>query len=84
PCGILAFAGSMRKCYIIFMNMRHGAFLRLLTVVFLSLLAVSCTDGLPAEFPAPDFTLKDLFTGGNMELQSFRGRPVVLYFFASW
>ena len=33
--------------------------------------------------PAPDFTLKSL-DGGKIELSSFKGRPVVVNFFASW
>ncbi len=33
--------------------------------------------------PAPDFTLKSL-DGGKIQLSSFKGRPVVVNFFASW
>ncbi len=33
--------------------------------------------------PAPDFTLKSL-DGGRIQLSSFKGRPVVVNFFASW
>jgi cytochrome c biogenesis protein CcmG, thiol:disulfide interchange protein DsbE len=33
--------------------------------------------------PTPDFTLKSL-DGGKIQLSSFRGRPVVVNFFASW
>lgn len=39
----------------------------------------------PAEIgrPAPDFTLGDL-DGRNVSLSAYKGRPVVLYFWASW
>ena len=33
--------------------------------------------------PAPDFALKSL-DGGRIQLSSFKGRPVVVNFFASW
>jgi peroxiredoxin len=33
--------------------------------------------------PAPDFTMKDL-QGGDISLQSFRGQPVLIAFFATW
>lgn len=56
-----------------------------LSFVVLSCLAVTaCSDGLPKEFPAPDLTVKDVFTGHTISLTEYRGRPVVLYFFASW
>lgn len=44
----------------------------------------SCSDGLPKEFPAPDFALKDLFEGGDIRLSAFKGRPLLPYFFACW
>lgn len=37
----------------------------------------------PVGRPAPDFTLP-LFTGGTLRLNSLRGKPVVLNFWASW
>lgn len=33
--------------------------------------------------PAPEFTL-DLFDGGQIGISDLRGKPVILYFFASW
>jgi len=33
--------------------------------------------------PAPGFTLKDL-NGTKVSLSQFRGRPVLLYFWATW
>ena len=62
--------------------------LGLLMVVLPSLIA--CTDsrqpevqkGVP-EAAAPNFSLKDL-TGRNFTLSSFRGKPVLLIFIATW
>jgi cytochrome oxidase Cu insertion factor (SCO1/SenC/PrrC family) len=56
----------------------------LLGIVTAVLLAAACSRGLPPEFPAPDFTLEDLFTGKEIRLADYQGRPVLLYFFASW
>jgi len=44
----------------------------------------SCSDGLPEEFPAPEFVLKDIFNGSEIKLSGHKGQPVMLYFFASW
>jgi len=44
----------------------------------------ACSRSVPAEFVAPDFTMEDLMTGKNIQLSQYRGRPVLLYFFASW
>lgn len=53
-------------------------------VLFAVLFAAACSRGLPPEFPAPDFSLEDLFTGEEIRLADYQGRPVLLYFFASW
>jgi len=53
-------------------------------LVLAATLAASCTGGLPEEFPAPDFTMDDLLTGKEIRLADYHGRPVLLYFFASW
>ena len=64
------------------MGMRRlGSMLGFVTAV---LLAAACSRGLPPEFPAPEFTLEDLFTGEEIHLTEYQGRPVLLYFFASW
>jgi len=34
--------------------------------------------------PAPDFTLAKLSEGGNLRLSDFKGKPVILNFWASW
>jgi len=44
----------------------------------------SCTKGPPVPFPAFDFTVEDLFTGEEIHLEDLIGRPIILYFFASW
>jgi cytochrome oxidase Cu insertion factor (SCO1/SenC/PrrC family) len=56
-------------------------------VIYLSILiilAASCTKGPPVPFPAFDFTVEDLFTGEEIHLEDLIGRPIILYFFASW
>lgn len=40
--------------------------------------------GLPDEFPAPEFILSDVFGGDDVSLTALKGRPVMIYFFASW
>lgn len=52
--------------------------------VFLFLLLLSCSDGFPPEFPAPDFTLKSPVTGEEVSLETIKGKPVIIYWFASW
>lgn len=61
-----------------------GAPLLRTTVAILAVFILSCTKGLPDEFPAPDFTVEDMFTGEEIHLADYKGRPVLLYFFASW
>lgn len=59
--------------------MFHGI-LSMFVIIFIA----SCSGGLPEEFPAPDFKTEDLFTGEEISLSDFKGKPVMLYFFASW
>ncbi len=56
----------------------------LLLMPFVLMFALSCTQGPPVPFPAIDFTVEDIFTGEEIHLEEFQGRPVLLYFFASW
>ncbi len=47
-------------------------------------LALPACDGLPPEFPAPDFTLRDVMGGGDISYSALKGEPAVVYLFASW
>jgi hypothetical protein len=58
-----------------------GSFL--VTALFLAFL-FSCSDGFPPEFPAPEFALKSPLTGEEASLETIRGRPAIIYWFASW
>jgi cytochrome oxidase Cu insertion factor (SCO1/SenC/PrrC family) len=65
--------------------MRRGVISASIIVVFFFIILLSYSGGgLPDEFPAPDFVLHDIFTGKSVDLVSLKGRPVILYFFASW
>jgi len=44
---------------------------------------LSCSKVQVEGLPAPDFTL-ERFDKGSLSLSEFKGRPVVLYWFASW
>ncbi len=57
---------------------------RLLFVLSLLIFIAACTKGPPVPFPAIDFTLEDVFTGEDIHLAGLKGRPVLLYYFASW
>ncbi len=61
---------------------RAGILAGALLVVLISV--ISCSDGFPPEFPAPDFTLKSPVTGRVVNFADLKGRPVVIYWFASW
>ncbi len=47
-------------------------------------LLIACSKGPPVPFPAFDFTVEDLFTEEEIHLEGLIGRPLILYFFASW
>lgn len=64
--------------------MKRGLIIAGIAGFFLLLIIFSYSGGLPERFEAPDFTLKDLFTSQEVRLMDYRGRPLVLYFFASW
>ena len=53
---------------------------------FVILLATNASEmrGFPKEFPAIDFTLGDIFGGDDLTLSDYSGRPIIIYFFASW
>lgn len=54
----------------------------LVAVVFFYALTTGV--GMPEEFPAPDFTLTEIFDGTEVSLSDFRGKPVMIYFYSSW
>lgn len=45
---------------------------------------IACKGGFPAEFPAPDFSLKSPMTSREVTMASLKGKPVVIYWFTSW
>jgi hypothetical protein len=47
-------------------------------------IAFACTGGMPAEFPAPDFTLRSPLTNKETSFAAVKGKPVVIYWFTSW
>ncbi len=50
----------------------------------LCLAVTACGKSVPiVDRPAPEFTL-DLLEGGQLSISELRGKPVILYFFASW
>jgi len=64
---------------------RMRLFAYILIIFFgLSLLLGGCSDGFPPEFPAADFSLKAPLTGKEVSLESLKGRPIIIYWFASW
>jgi hypothetical protein len=65
--------------------MRRGILSGLILLIFVGLFLVSYKGGgMPREFPAPDFSLNDIFSENIIELTAYSERPVLLYFFASW
>ena len=40
--------------------------------------------GFPDEFPAVNFMLQDIFGGEELKLSDHLGKPIIIYFFASW
>lgn len=60
---------------------------RMLLALFMvpvAIIAVSCSDGLPPEFPIPEFSLKSPITGEVVDNTTIEGRPAILYWFTSW
>jgi hypothetical protein len=55
-----------------------------LSILLIVIFFTSCSKGPPVPFPAFDFTVEDLFTEEEIRLEDLIGRPVILYFFASW
>ena len=55
-----------------------------LFILILLIAVPACSKGLPKEFAAPDFSLKDVFGGKDITYSEYKGKPVLVYFFASW
>ncbi|MBI3754314.1 MAG: hypothetical protein HY266_09800 [Deltaproteobacteria bacterium] len=60
----------MKKSYLVIILMSLSFFL-------------SCAKVQVEGLPAPDF-VSERFNGGSLSLSEFKGRPVILYWFASW
>ena len=58
--------------------------IKALSASFFLALLIACAGGLPAEFPAPDFTLKSPLSGTEVAFASLKGKPVIIYWFTSW
>lgn len=55
-----------------------------LAIFFISLsYLLSCSKVQLEGLPAPDFTARR-FDGGSLSLSEFKGKPIILYWFASW
>ena len=63
-----------------YLNKAYALFL----VLSVLMMMTACSKGPDVPFPAVDFTLEDVFTGDEIHLAGYQGRPVLLYFFASW
>ena len=48
------------------------------------LLAVACSDGLPPEFPVPEFSLTSPQTGLVVDNAAIANKPIMMYWFTSW
>jgi hypothetical protein len=48
------------------------------------ILVLSCSDGFPPEFPAPEFSLQSPLTGEETTNAAIKGKPAIIYWFASW
>ncbi len=52
--------------------------------VILMLVLFTGGESVPEVFPAPDFSLENIMGPEEVSLSDYSGRPVILYFFASW
>ena len=57
--------------------------LKTASLIAFSAALLACSSG-PAEFPAPDFTLKSPMSGQQVSFSELKGRPILIYWFASW
>jgi len=57
---------------------------RIYLLFFIVILLAGCGSGSKLiDKPAPEFSL-DLLEGGQIGLTDLKGKPLILYFFASW
>ena len=56
----------------------------LAAVLSTAALAISCSDGFPTEFQAPGFTLNAPLMEQSVSNVDLKGRPYIIYWFASW
>lgn len=56
----------------------------LIALFFAFVFVTSCSEGLPPEFPAPDFKLVSIPSKQKVSLSDFKGRPILIYWFTSW
>jgi hypothetical protein len=55
--------------------------------LFALVLFVCClpgSEGLPENHPPLEFVLEDVYGERKVSYKKYRGRPVLIYFFASW
>jgi hypothetical protein len=52
--------------------------------IILFALLLSCGDGLPPEFPGPDFELKGPLSEKTVTQDAIKGKPAIVYWFTSW
>ncbi len=65
--------------------MKKGYLTGLVVLVFAGIVLLSYSGGgLPKEFPAPDFAIDEIFHENTILFSEYHGRPLLLYFFASW
>jgi hypothetical protein len=55
-----------------------------LAALILAAVLLACSGGFPDEFEAPDFTLEAPLSGNDVTLYDLKGKPVIIYWFASW
>lgn len=53
-------------------------------LIAVALFAMACSDGLPPEFPVPQFSLKSPMTNTVADNKNIEGKPAIIYWFTSW
>lgn len=52
--------------------------------IILAAFVLSCGDGLPPEFPSPDFELEGPLSEKTVTHADIANRPAIVYWFTSW